>query len=437
MFLKVILRDKVKNFAALIALIPALRILNLKGDILESYRYISPDSLDWIIQGRIIGSDGIVIPVLRNSGYVLVSKVDWILGAHGLSFAIVSFLGLYLQAFVLIELMKSYRIGVKLQIFGVALFFLIFIHFISLYILPDGIAVGLICIGLHLSLQGLQTARNAKWSVGLILGIIATTFQIYAFSIFLCLILGITLSGSSKKMKIRRFCEVVFAILISLLIIRIWRDWNAHLTVPSQINLLKNSFEMFPFYGHTLTLIFLPLFLISVIAVCLPKVKINILTSQKLYFLVGASLITVAMFYQWPESRFTYSGVALIYIAILPIALKTIDSYMNQKADRQMNAKAIQALLVSILTIFMLFGPSNPWQPRWDQIQIGQTWPNEVLYDYSNDVKSSYRDILREIKDDCFNNSSPAVKRATISKYGRSEYEVSQLDLYAGYCLFK
>jgi len=437
MTLKGIFRDKVKNFAALLVFIPVIRILNFKDDILESYKYISPDGLDWIIQGRIFGTDGVVIPVLRNPGYVFVSKIDWLLGAHGFSFAIASFLGLFLQFFVLIETMKSHGINTRMQYVGVLLYYLTFVHFIALYILPDGIAVGLICFGLHICFRGLHTNQPSKWHIGLVASIAATTFQIYAFSIFICLMLGIFFSDVSSKIKIRRYVDVTVATLISLLIIRAWRDWNTHLTVPSQISLLKNSFDMFPFYGHTLTLAFLPLFIVSILAVCLQKVKFNLSIFQKLSILIGIFLITLALFYQWPESRFIYTGVGLIYISVLPVVLKTIDSNMNPKKNRLIVVRASRLTLVATALLLFSFGPANPWQPRLDQLEMGRTWPIEVLYDYSNNTKSSYRSVIKELKDDCFNNDSMTEKSVTIAKYTLSEYQVSQLDLFAAYCLFK
>ena len=437
MFFKDMFQDKVKTFAFLVSFFPVLRVINFQGDILESYRYLSPDSLDWIIQGRIVGTEGVVIPVLRNSGYVFISKVDWLLGAHGFAFCVAAFAGMYLQFHILIELMKISRVSTRYQYFGVILYSLIFIHFISKYILPDGIAVGLICYALYKSIQGLQKNHNSEWFLGLILSIFATTLQIYAFVIFLCLIVGLLMSDNIKKIKIRRFFEITSATLFSLLLIKIWRDLNDHIMVPNQLSLLKISFDMFPFYAHTLTFVFLPLLMVLALSSFLPKVETNLVTFQKLSLISGVFLISSALFYQWPESRFTYSGIALITLAILPIALKRIDSYLNLKVVTTMNKLGLRLMLIATLVLLASFGPANPWQPRWDQIQIGRTWPNEMFYDYSNEVKSNYRDVLREIKDDCFNNSSPVVKSATILKYGRSEYEVSQLDLYATYCLFK
>jgi len=437
MHVKKIFQDRVRNLAIIVIFFAVSRIINVNGDILESYKYISPDGLDWIIQGRLIGVDGVVIPVLRNSGYVFVSKIDWLLGAHGFSFAITAFLGLYLQAHVLIELMKQYEIRRKIQYLGIVIYFLIFIHFISLYILPDGIAVGIMCIALHLSLKGLKTNLHMMWTFGLIMGVVATTFQIYAFSIFLCLALGVFVSKITKQAKVKRFSEIAFVTLISLLIIGAWREWNAHLTVPSQINLLKLSFDMFPFYGHTLTLLFLPLFMVSIIAICLPRVRVGISSFEKLIFLMGFALLVSSMFYQWPESRFTYSGVALVYLAGLPLALKTIDSYLISLKGLSKVARAVPLTLSLSLLSLLLFGPANPWQPRLEQVQIGHTWPIEVLNDYSNNPKSRHRYAIRELKDHCLNNDPTSEKSATIVKFGFSEYEVSQLDLYAAYCLFK
>jgi hypothetical protein len=74
--------------------------------VLESHKFISSDGLDWIVEGRILGTEGLVLPVLRTIGYVLSSRLDWILGGHGYVFAIINLTGLLLQGISLIILLN-------------------------------------------------------------------------------------------------------------------------------------------------------------------------------------------------------------------------------------------------------------------------------------------------------------------------------------------
>jgi hypothetical protein len=425
----------VYKLSILIAGIPAIQIWSPRGDLLENFSRISPDGLDWILQGRLLGQENLVLPVLRNSGYVLISKADWLLGGHGFVFAISAFIGLYLQLWTLIKLLEQKAVNKTFQILSVLMFAFSYIHFVASYILPDVLAIGIMVYSLYQLAVSVNIDDKAKWIRFSIILLLSCTLQFYAFLPFI-LAFAIFVARRNKipTVKFKVFC-LSSTLILSILATTEWRRLIRHASVPSQFELLELNLNMLPFYEQVWSILFIPVLVFIVLSHRkLRPTRIEFELVDVLFLAGGTILLFSAFVYQWPESRISYSGFALIYMGLVPTFASRYESLQSYRNSSTKINIVIRVLLSFFILTSALYGPSNPWQPKWNDLKLGYSWVIVAAGDILLKSPSPYVQVVRQLKQKCLKNEDVQTRQAVVDTFSYSDYQRSQLYLYAEYC---
>lgn len=367
------------------ALAAACRPISLQSSVLAQYSNISPDGLDWIIQGRALafGFSG-DWPVLRNPGYVLVSAGDALAGGNGLVFAAGAVCGLLMQWLGIQGSLAMLHVAPFPRFALLASYFLGPLHFIDLYILADTLAVGFLLLSLYLGSRGLAQSDFRWVSAGLLTSVVGATFQLYAATGLVC----ITLAAGAlwitrvieRRLALRTLVfsaglTVLFALAKSL-----WEGTIPHASVPQQLDLIDLSLSMTGFYVNVWVLYFLPLVCLLLLGrvagpPTFPMTPHNhagrVLVAVFIPALVA--LVVLAFFYQWPESRFAYSyaGILTVVLGLLVFSRPTPAS---SDGGLTVESRVARLLLGLSILVLLLLTPTNPWQPRIDGLQAGAIW---------------------------------------------------------------
>jgi hypothetical protein len=87
-----------------------------------------------------------------------------------------------------------------------------------------------------------------------------------------------------------------------------------------------------------------------------------------------------------------------------------------------------------LVLVSLLFGPSNPWQPKWSEIQFGRSWMAIAIGDIVMKTPSPYVDVVRKLNQSCQINENYEKRIEKVNSFQLSDYQKSQLFLYAQYC---
>jgi hypothetical protein len=391
---------------AVFSLIPLTLVFPI-GDIFSSSLRISSDGFDWIIEGRaLLVSTVDPWPVLRNTNLVLLSALDSILGNTGLIFALVNSCGLAMQGAALWIVMRIYKLGAPHVSAILVGYYLLPLHFISLYVLADTVAVGLTLLSTAFFLSYLDERRSIHLHVGTSLALIAGLFQTYGLAPTLVFATLYPLFAWKSNWSRGKHFQFVFSVglsLVAYLTIRtLWLSSIPHLSVPSQVELLSFGFQMTEFYLAIWFFLFTPLLVTLVISLFMSRPS-KILsyekfkTNKRIHYLLAVTvgLLAVTYFYQWPESRFSYISMAPAYMLIIAILSSKEQNISNSKRYLK-NRNTWQIILpASMISFSLLFPPSDFWRPQVSSFEPLKTWVSLSLLDLQPNYQW-YRDIRAE-----------------------------------------
>jgi hypothetical protein len=410
-------------------LIPSI-IFRPNQDLLERYRFISPDGLDWIVEGRIIGLDDVILPVLRNIGYVLVSKLDWLLGGNGLAFAVTNMSGLFLQGLSLILILNHYQIKHKFQSIGLVIYFGSWIHFSSLYILPDSIAVGCLIFGTTL-LAIYRLGNIGKTISGLIVITIGSLFQFYAFAGFIFSILLVVNKKLPKQIIFIKITATFVLAILSLIVTLNWRQSIPHDVVPEPFKLLSINFNMLHFYIEVWILAFALIVLLLIGFANKSQAGTAMKSDLIRYFsFFGISFLFMALFYQWPDSRISYTGTAFSLICLITIFLKSIEFEINSNTSL-FEKRQLRSVTIVVVLFSLVMPPNDYWTPKVFENRPLHTWSLIGIREYLRQTPSNYKDISLELKNSCKKQVVDLVSTKDLLLLNFSPYEKNILNSYA------
>lgn len=425
---------KLRNLALFFfSILPGVMI-SPRGDVLESHRYISPDGLDWIVEGRIIGNEGLVLPVLRNVGFVLSSRLDWILGGHGIVFALVNILGLSLQGISLTLFLDYFKVRLKFQTIGIFMYFGSWIHFSSMYVLPDAFAVGCLLFGTTFLLLNSSTSLN-HILIPSVVFFVGSIFQFYTFAGFIFSIILAKSWPNAMSARVLRSFIVVLAATASICTTIIWRQSIPHLSVPSQFDLLEVSLNMLPFYSEVWASAFVVPLLALIGFAKLENIRRAVRSPQIRYFLFfGFSFLAMAFFYQWPDARIAYSGISFILMALITMFLVSLSSTtekMSSKGPRV--SEGIWGITLFIITLTIFLAPKDYWSPKLLETRPLNTWSLLMIREFFLNDYSNYKDIAGIISNSCSDLGEKPRILDSINKSIYSPYEKTILKIYTRY----
>ena len=420
--------DKIVIFFALTCTVPII-----SSSLLRDYLYLSPDSFDWILEGRLILVDGVVFPILRNPGFVFLSWLDGIVGSHGVFFFLANFLGLLLQYMAIRKLAEAFEI--KLLLLGVITFiyFSSFIHFISFIVLSDTLVVGITAYVLAsvYSSGKLPAKKLFKLSA---LVTFASLCQLYALLGALPIFFRLLKENQLKKIII--FACFLFTILIS--VNHTYYSLINFEAKPSQLKFLRFSNDMLSFYVNTWTVLFLPIVMIVILGIFRGNnlnIKKNIShIFRDVYIIPGIFILIMSFFYQFNESRFSYIGFSLT----VPIVLcKTAHIFSNSKVLEERRLFAISSLLIAI-TWNLFSTPAQYWEPKLNSLKFGNIWfAHSIDQLIGNHQSSPYGNWLKIIEMQCDEGVLESERIRSVSSMTTDPYTLAELQLAARYCVVK
>lgn len=375
----------------------------------------SPDSLDWVIEGRaLINGTSDPLPILRNPGYLFFSLADSAANAKGWIFLTSNILGLLLQWFAFVLAGKWLNANCTTTLIILVAYFLAPIHFISTYLLSDGLSVGIIMFSSVLIWYGIARQNNKFLAVGAILSSFGFLIQMYAIA---PLLFGLTyqLFKSFSNRNIKNYLLVsglIFLALISLLLKNMWEVIVAHESRPKQLELLSISIDMFPFYMSVWFYLFFPIIIATLLLAKQIKdlFQVTFLSHEyKQYWFIiffqACFLLILSFFYQWEESRFSYSYSGLIYLSLIPFGVT-----VTQKCSKNVKKIASSSFLISSILIGIVFTPANSWSMKLFEIDKFNPWflqlyPTNQQYEWVENLISENCKIGNQNKIDEPTNS--------------------------------
>ncbi len=423
---------KKQNFFFFLLFGVVLSGINSKS-LLLNWPYISPDGFDTILEGRLIGTEDLVLPILRNPGIVMVSKFDALFGGFGAIFWASNTAGLTLQCIAIQKYASKYLITPQKLFLILAVYFLSYIHFISLFILADTIAIGIMCYAVSLILTNDDITKVTYLKI-LFLILISSFFQSY------CLISLIPFTMSLAKSGFFRCIlqGILGPIGIYVFVTKFYQDAIPHLATPVNFPLLKLSLDMSSFYFNTWLVTFGPI-LVLVFALLSSMSKNRIRPISKFIFLSsdlipGYSILFLTFFYQWPESRFTYVSYSLIAPILL---IRTV--YVFSKEEKKFRTPILNSHLIFIAALgTVLVNPQDSWKPKIADMAPGKLWIAQAFVSaLDRDQSSPYKNLLTEVDKYCNSNNPKPEIREFASSLTSDPYTQSMISLSLRYCVYK
>lgn len=368
--------------------LPLIQVFPL-GDVFDSSLKISPDGFDWIIEGRaLLSGVSEPWPVLRNTNLVLLSALDSVLGQTGFVFAAVNSLGLFLQGLALLSVLRVARHNEKTSFFVILGYYLLPLHFLSLYVLADTIAVGMLMLSVAFLIKYFESPGLHFLAAGALLSLGSGLFQTYGLApilVFAVMHFARAIrSPQSKQVNLAVGTSVIASLSLFFLVRFTWLSLIPHNSVPSPEKLLKLTLDMLPFYSNLWPFLLAPMLLAIFLAFAGSRYRSSMRGSGSLSrpqtqftLALGMGLLVLAVLYQWPESRFsyTYLGTLTMFVALL-FAFETEAS----SEDTKEKSKApIRFFAAASIVIFSLYAPNNPWQPKTGEFSLFGIWPVSLV----------------------------------------------------------
>lgn len=344
------------------------------GDVLNHYPLISPDGFDWYTEGTYLIKSFFEqnlpnLPVLRPPFFVLITLLDYLAGSKGIVLSILYSFSIVMTYFFMLWIIDK-RCEVKNKnawfLFPLAISVTVYpINFIKSYLLSDSIAVCLSLFSVFLLSEYIDKNKTyllVMSSLIVLAGGLTQTYALLPYLIFI-IIRIISVYKTNKTNAFMLIKNILFIFILFIFLLNLWWQTIEHDTIPNNFELLKFGFGMFGFYINTWGYYFLP-FIIFLICGSYRKFKYK---KTKLVFLssltVSISFSLLCLFYQWPESRFTYYFWPWILIVFFSMVIPNED-------------KSACSLLVVLMLIFSLLVPANPWQPTLKKLSFNyhQNW---------------------------------------------------------------
>lgn len=355
---------------------------------LSSRLLISPDGFDWVMEGRAL-AQGVAEPwpVLRNPGMVVLSAIDHFAGGFGYFFALANSLGLAAQWFVLDTVAKYANFSGRAKFLTAASYFLLPIHFISNYVLADTFAVGAVMLSLYLF--WFASIRNSP-SLAMLAGtvsVVAGSFQLYglapalAYLTFTLYLWATREHQTIKKIKPILFASGVAAIAAVLLMRQLWESSIPHGSTPAMLDLLAINLNMTTFYLEVWLFTFSPILLAVITFSSLgrwPLIIKNLARPAKsgaaLFGLGFLGLGLFSFFYQWPESRFTYTYAGLLTVSVMFLLTRSSKLATELSPDSDKVDTSARTMFSAALLVGLVLTPANLWAPSHAAISIFTPW---------------------------------------------------------------
>ena len=340
----------------------------VRGDLVNSYPYISADGFDWLVEGFAVARwfDGVAIPelpVARSPGFVSVTFADYQIGAGGsLLFAVISAAVVTSLAVMLLLAwwgrIPRYQAAVVVLVFAVSP-----LGFSRMWILSDQIATAFLVVA-AVALYPYVTRGSRRWLVAAtVAAALGGATQIYGLMAFL--VVGgwcFAVSVWRRKPDHLLAAALVLAPVTAFVLLELWLGKVPHTGVPLQLGLIGFNFDMLGFYADVWSFAFAPLLpMLGVLVVFRWR---EVLTSPVLtgYWLAVLALMGSTFFYQFEDFRFTVPTSLMLGVAIMA----TLPG--ERPLPRPRELMAATAVLAVFVGLFL--APAVYVKPRWSEMEL-------------------------------------------------------------------
>ena len=390
----------------------------VRGDVLNSYPFLSDDGYDWLLEGFAVSRwiDRIPIPELpsaRSPGFVGLIFSDYQIGSDGnLLFAVIS-LAVFTSLAVMLLLARWERIP-RYQVAGIVLVFAVSpLGYFRNWILSDQIATALMVLA-AVALYPYVTRGSWRWLVvATVAAALGGITQLYAMMPFL--VVGGWCLGVSvwrRKPDFRLAAALVVATVTSLVLVKVWLARVPHAGVPNQLRQIRFDFDMFDFYANAWSFAFAPLLpLLIVLAIYRWRevVKSPVLAG---YWLAVLAFAGSTFFYHVKDFRLTTPTAFMLGLAIVA----TLPGERPLPRPREL----ILGTVILAVFVGIFLAPFSYWRPRWSEVEF-DTSNNYIARLLSSEPRDRFKLGLY-----CDSNTyCPEVRiRPLISGFRRTRIEI-------------
>ena len=367
--------------AALLALLHAWLMTRLtQGNFFNSYPFISNDGFDWIMQGlalkqRLAGVDANVLLFLRNPVYVVIHAIDAAAGGRGAVVIFAAAVAVFVTLAVVARHARALGCGLAVAMLVVAAQYFSVLGFWRLYVLSDTVAVALMTMSFALAIRAAQRPDRAGLVPSAVFAVTAGLTQTYGLIPFLVFASVIGLAAWRKDRPAVRAWAIAAALVVisTSALQQSWATFVPHEERPAQFELLRPSLEMTGFYFNVWTMTFGCF--VPFVAIALWRRWRGRIAFTPVEWGIGATLAafaTLAFFYQWRESRFTFIFLPIFFIAALSLAAPA--------GKMRSEGPLGWACAVSVL-LGLTLAPANQFDPvlQGSQVNWVAAWPGEAL----------------------------------------------------------
>lgn len=340
----------------------------VRGDLLNSYSFVSADGFDWLVEGFAVARwvDGVAIPelpVARSPGFVTVTFLDYLIGANGhVIFIVIAFAVIAALAVVLLlarwERIPWYQAGVVVLVLAVSP-----VGFSRKWILSDQMATALMVLA-AVALYPYATKGSRRW---LVVATTAATLggltQLYGLAGFLGAGVWVfAVSVWRRKLDYWLGGALIIAPVVSVALSKLWLAQVPHARVPNQLVLVRLNFSMFDFYSDAWSFAFAALLpLLVVLAVFRWR---EVLASPIIsgYWLAVLGLMVSTFFYHFEDFRFTVPTSLMMGVAIMA----------TLPGERPLPWARTLMASTAVLAVFVGFfvAPADYVHPEWSTVEI-------------------------------------------------------------------
>jgi hypothetical protein len=340
----------------------------VRGDLLNSYPFISADGFDWLTGGLAVARwfDGLAIPELqwaRNPGFIAVVFGDFHLGADGawlfavISAAVVVSVGAPLLLARWLDVPR-YQAATLVLVLAVSP-----LGFFRMWILADQIASALLVVT-AVALYPYLTNGSRKWLLAAtVAAAIGGATQLYGLMAFL-VVAGwcFAVSVWRREPDLMLALALVLAPVTSFAFLELWRGQVPHAGVAPQFNLIQLNFNMLDFYIDTWSWVFAPL--LPLLAALIVYRRHEVRSSPFLtgYWLAVLALMVSTFLYQFEDSRFTIPTSLMLGVAVMA----TLPG--ERPLPRPRTLMAIAGVGAVLMGFFLV--PASYWKPEWSNMSL-------------------------------------------------------------------
>ncbi len=340
----------------------------VRGDLLNSYPFISSDGIEWLVGGLAVsrwfgGVDIPELPQLRNPGFVSVTAVDFQLGADGyFLFAVIAIAIVAALALLLLlarwEGVPPYQAAVVVLVMAVSP-----VGFSRMWLLSDQLATALLVLG-AVALHPYATRGSQRWlAVATVAAGLGGATQLYGLAGFLvaggwCLIVSVR----RRKPDYLLASALVAAPVLTFVLTRLWLAQIPNVAPVRPLGLFEISFNMVGFYANAWGFAFGALLPLLGVLVAYRWREIRASPLLTGYWLAVLAFMGSSFFYQFEDFRFTVPTSLMMGVAIMA----TLPGERPLPRPRELMA----ATGVLAVVIGLLLTPRNYVNPKWSTVEI-------------------------------------------------------------------